>query len=104
MGFEKGREKTGGRKRGTQNRFTRFKDALLEAFNSEEVGGADGLIEWAKKPENRGEFYRLMAKLLPREIEVKGGFNVGELAERLKAARERVRRAREKEQLPNGPG
>jgi len=88
MPFEKGKEKSGGRKKGTPNQYTRFKDALIEAFNSEEINGADGLIEWAKSPENRGQFYQLMAKLLPREIEVKGEIC---LAAELKAARERVR-------------
>jgi hypothetical protein len=73
MPFEKGKKKSGGRQKGTPNRYTRFKDALLEAFNSEEIKGVYGLIDWAKLPENRGEFYRLMAKLLPRELQVRGG-------------------------------
>jgi hypothetical protein len=89
MPFEKGKKKSGGRKKGTPNRFTRFKDALLEAFNSEEINGVDGLIKWAKLPKNRGTFYQLMAKMLPREIEVKGGSNIN-LAEVLDAARERA--------------
>ena len=100
MPFEKGKKKSGGRKKGTPNHFTRFKDALFEAFNSEEINGVDGLIEWAKLPENRGAFYQLMARLLPREIEVKGGSNIG-LAELLKEARERVKRAENKPNSDN---
>ena len=37
--FEKGRKKTGGRKKGIQNKFTTLKDAFINAFNSKEMGG-----------------------------------------------------------------
>src|SRR5262245_5967309 len=67
MGVPKGTPKHGGRKKGTPNKQTAaVKAALLEAF--EGVGGVAELIAWAKKPANRGEFYKLWAKLVPTEI------------------------------------
>lgn len=99
MTFKKGKEKTGGRKKGTVNQFTKFKDALIEAFNAKGIDGAAGLTKWAKKPENLTAFYQLMAKLLPREIEVSGNFNSEGLADRLKAAREYRQAAERKEKI-----
>ena len=73
--FKKGKKKTGGRKKGVPNRFTTFRNALIEAFESKEIDGVRGLIAWGKQPKNRGQFYALMAKMLPREIEVSGELN-----------------------------
>ena len=65
--FQPGRKKTGGRKKGTPNKVTTsMKQALYEAFNG--TGGVDQLIAWARQPRNRGEFYRLCARLIPTEI------------------------------------
>ena len=36
-----------GRPKGSQNKFTSLRDSFLEAF--EELGGKDGLVEWAAK-------------------------------------------------------
>jgi hypothetical protein len=41
-----------------------LKSAFIEAF--EEIGGVDNLIEWARC--NQTKFYRLLARLMPREI------------------------------------
>lgn len=58
-------KKTGGRKRGTQNKVTvAVKTALQNAFSA--VGGQKALANWAEA--NPTEFYKLWAKLLPQEI------------------------------------
>lgn len=61
--------KTGGRQPGSVNRVTAsVKAALEEAFDTS--GGIDALVAWAR--ENRTEFYKLYARLLP--IDVKADF------------------------------
>jgi len=73
QGFQKGRRKTGGRKRGTPNQFTTLKDAFIEAF--QDLGAAQGLIKWVRKNnENQRVFYSLLARMLPAEM--KGNFSV----------------------------
>lgn len=60
--------KTGGRKPGSQNKFTRsVKEAFGEAF--ELLGGAKALYAWAK--ENPTDFYKLASKLIPVDANVK---------------------------------
>lgn len=54
-----------GRVKGVPNKSTKaVKDALQEAFTG--LGGVPALINWAK--EDRAEFYKLWAKLLPNEV------------------------------------
>lgn len=54
-----------GRKAGTPNKVTRaFKEAVLAAFH--ELDGVDGLVAWGK--ENRTEFYKIAARLIPHEV------------------------------------
>lgn len=61
----------GGRQKGTPNKFTTLKQAFLQAF--EQLGGVDGLVNWAKKDESyQRTFYTLTAKMLPREIAIAG--------------------------------
>jgi hypothetical protein len=62
-----------GRPKGSVNRFTNLRKAFLAAF--EAIGGQEALGKWAKQKENRADFYRLLAKMLPRDIEV---FNEGD--------------------------
>ena len=54
-----------GRPVGSKNQFTTLKSAFIEAF--EEIGGVDNLVEWARA--NQTEFYRMVARLMPREVE-----------------------------------
>jgi hypothetical protein len=54
-----------GRPVGSKNKFTTLKSAFIDAF--EEIGGVDNLVEWARC--NQTEFYRMVARLLPREVE-----------------------------------
>ena len=63
----------GGRPKGSKNKFTTIKDAVLEVF--ERKGGAEGLLTWANKPQNEAKFYDIAAKLLPKTVEadIKGG-------------------------------
>ncbi len=58
-----------GRPKGQPNRFTKLRDEMLEAFDR--LGGVDGLVEWARKDsDNQGAFYAMIARMLPRPIEV----------------------------------
>jgi len=54
-----------GRPVGSKNKFTTLKSAFIDAF--EEIGGVDNLVEWARC--NQTEFYRMVARLMPREVE-----------------------------------
>ena len=54
-----------GRPVGSQNKFTTLKNAFIETF--EELGGVANLVEWARG--NQTEFYRMLARLIPREVE-----------------------------------
>ena len=56
-----------GRPVGSKNQFTTLKSAFIDAF--EEIGGVDNLVEWARC--NQTEFYRMVARLMPREVEAK---------------------------------
>lgn len=61
--LERGRR---GRKPGSKNKFTTLKAAFIAAF--EEIGGSAALARWAR--ENQGDFYRLIARLLPKEVDL----------------------------------
>ena len=56
-----------GRPLGSKNKFTTLKNAFIETF--EELGGVDNLVEWARA--NQTEFYRMVARLMPKEVETK---------------------------------
>ncbi len=72
MPFEKGKEKTGGRKKGVQNQLTRtVKDTVLEAFNDLQSDPKNNIIAFAKKYPR--DFYAIAAKLIPTEV--KGNVN-----------------------------
>ena len=70
-----------GRPVGSKNKFTTLKAAFIEAF--EEIGGVDNLIEWARC--NQTEFYRMLARLMPREIhaDVNAGYSLVELLQEI---------------------
>ena len=74
--------KNSGRKKGVQNKFTTLKQAYLDAFNSKEIGGSDGIVE-AFKPSafTKRDFFKLIAKMLPTNVGVE---HSGELTVNLK--------------------
>jgi hypothetical protein len=56
-----------GRPKGLPNKTTRAaKEAFAEAF--ERMGGVDALVEWAEKDDNKGEFFKLYARLIPVDV------------------------------------
>ena len=61
-----------GRPKGTPNKFTHLKEAFLEAF--EETGGKEALKAWAMK--HQTEFYTIIARMLPKEIELSAEVDV----------------------------
>jgi len=61
--------KHNGRQKGSKDKFTELKDAFLSAFD--QLGGVKGLVEWAKRSnDNRGHFYQMITKLLPRDVNI----------------------------------
>jgi len=82
--FKKG-DPRAGRPKGVQNKFTvNLKDAFLEVF--EGLGGAKGLLEWAKTQRNRSEFYKIIAKMLPANVIVDGDIGIGPSYESVRKA------------------
>jgi len=80
--------KTGGRQKGTPNKMaTRVKEALEHVYDA--IGGDEAFAAWAKTEPT--EFYKLYAKLLPKDINTTLNSN-DELARRLQEARERIGR------------
>ena len=66
-GFQKGHKKTGGRKKGTPNKFTALRDSYLDAF--QRLGGTSGLVTWARRSNsNRTIFYSMLSRMLPKEV------------------------------------
>lgn len=77
--FEKGkpRPKNAGRKQGTPNKFTTLKQAYLDAFKSKEIGGSDGIVEvFSKTAFTKRDFFKLMSKMLPTNVNVEGDLKV----------------------------
>ncbi len=69
VGRPKGQPKTGGRKKGTPNKFTTLlKEAVLKA--AEKAGGKAGLVGYLKEQalKNPGPFMGLLGKVLPLQI------------------------------------
>jgi len=62
--------KRGGRVAGTPNKTTKTcKENIMAVFNG--LGGTSAMKEWAM--ENKTEFYRMYAKLLPLQVTGEGG-------------------------------
>jgi hypothetical protein len=62
-----------GRKKGEQNKLTKsVKEAFMYAAQA--IGGPEALAEWAV--ENRTEFYKLYARLIPTEVTGPDGASV----------------------------
>jgi hypothetical protein len=68
--LEAGRQKTGGRKKGTPNKTTALlKDAILQAAENA-GGGKDGLVSYLEMQAklNPGPFLALLGKVLPMQV------------------------------------
>ena len=67
MAYEKGRKKSGGRKKGTPNKITKdVKEMVLEAL--EKLGGTEWFI--AQGLENPVAFMAIAGKAMPKETKV----------------------------------
>lgn len=74
MAFKKGKDKTGGRAKGSQNKITKaFKEILIETIHAlednsdkKEDDPKTGLMAFAEK--HPKEFYRIASKLVPQEM------------------------------------
>jgi hypothetical protein len=63
--FTKGIAKIAGRKKGTPNRLTsHFREAVLLTYDN--IGSHEGFSKWAS--DNRTEFYRIAARLIPAQM------------------------------------
>ena len=58
----------GGMKKGTKHNATLIKEAFFQAFD--DIGGIDALAEWAKKSRNQKDFYKILASLLPKDLDL----------------------------------
>jgi len=77
--FQKGDKKppNSGRKKGTPNRFTTLKQAFLDAFQDEKIGGTKGMIGvFSKNDIRKIEFFKLVAKMLPSNVNIEGDMKV----------------------------
>lgn len=75
-----------GRPKGSRNKFTTIKESFLNAFR--EIGGTDVLIQWARKERNKGQFFLMITKLFPKEIEA--SISTETYEERLRRIREKL--------------
>lgn len=67
MPFEKGKEKTGGRQKGVENKITRtVKETVLTVFNDLQLDNRNNLLAFAKKYPR--DFYQIASRLIPTEI------------------------------------
>ena len=67
-----------GRSKGSKGRWpAKVKEAFFMAFFSPELGGFQGLVDWASKNQtSRNEFYSHLIRLMPKEEELSGNLNV----------------------------
>jgi len=75
MPFKKGQSgNPEGRKQGSINKFSKLKDAFLDAFYDEDgFGGAKGLKTWlSESKRNEALFVQMITKMLPSNITLKG--------------------------------
>ena len=85
MGFEKGRTKTGGRKKGVGNKQTaELREMIMTALN--EAGGVDYLVQQATKSPNA--FMSLIKAVLPKDVTVSGQENGEPITIRIRGLKE----------------
>lgn len=70
MTFKKGKVKTGGKVKGSQNKLTKtVKEVFTAVFSELQKDPQAKLSEWGKK--NPTDFYKLASKLIPAAVEAK---------------------------------
>ena len=77
--FQKGDKKpsNSGRKKGTPNKFTTLKQAFLDAFQDQAIGGKKGMVDvFSKNDIRKIEFFKLISKMLPSNVTVDGEMKV----------------------------
>lgn len=69
---EKGRFIKGntGKPKGAKNKFTNLKQSFLDAFV--DLGGTEGLKKWASNPKNMKDFLYMLARMLPKDVQLAG--------------------------------
>ena len=73
-------DRRGGRAIGTRNKVSRQAKANLEeAFTR--LGDVAGLVTWGRK--NRTEFYRIWARLIPKDVSIEAGAGLEDLLMKL---------------------
>ena len=73
-------QRLGGRAIGTRNKVSRQAKANLEeAFTR--LGDVAGLVTWGRK--NRTEFYRIWARLIPKDVSIEAGAGLEDLLRQL---------------------
>jgi hypothetical protein len=56
-----------GRPVGSKSKLQQVKADFFEAF--QRLGGIEGLVDWVNEdPKHRGDFYRLLVQMLPRDM------------------------------------
>ena len=85
--FQKGRKKTGGRAKGTQNKYTIDVAKVLNAVH-EKIGGTEAMAKYAQ--DDPAGFYKLYTKLLPQQVTTELTILASATIERIQAGRDRV--------------
>jgi len=83
---QKGNKPGAGRPKGSVNKFTSLKADFLEVHKK--LGGAEGLHLWATdplRPGNLARFYKMLAILLPKSVQLSVEEHALQLAEQLKS-------------------
>ena len=77
--FEKGRKKTGGRKKGAKNKLANnIREMLLDTLNDKRVGGLEGFIKWVTDTKgNKILFYTWLMKMLPTNVDADISGDIG---------------------------
>ena len=75
MKYQKGQSgNPAGKKKGTLNKFTTLKQAFLDTFNSEKMGGQEGMEEvFSKNDYTKANFFKIISKMLPSNVDIDVG-------------------------------